>query len=217
MSTATVPPPKSAVPSVAAPPATPPPACQEPFGGMANLRRFSVDEYHRMIEDGILKEKEPVELLKGFLVLKISRTPQHDGAMDLFEGALTGLVPPTWFLRIQRAIALSDSEPEPDYAIVRGMRRDYLNRHPRPNEVGLLVEISRSRLGKDTTDKIAIYAEAGIPTHWIVDVDGRKIEVHSQPSGTIYAHRADYVVGDSVPLVLDENTVGAVAVADVMA
>src|SRR5438045_1800942 len=105
MATAIAPPSVAKIPSVAAPSSTPPPSAP-PFGGMAYIRRFTVDEYHRMIEAGILKEGDPVELLDGYLVLKMVRNPQHDGPMDLFEGAIGSIIPSGWFLRIQRAITL---------------------------------------------------------------------------------------------------------------
>lgn len=222
MSTAIAPPPVALTPSVAAPAATPPPPEPSlPYNAMAYMRKFTVDEYHRMIVTGILKEGDPVELLQGYLVLKMARNPQHDGPMDLFEGVVGAMIPSGWFLRIQRAITLGESEPEPDYAAVRGTRRDYLERHPEPKEIGLVVEISNTSLNRDRTEKSMIYAEAGIPIYWVVNVEERKIEVYSEPSGPsetpAYAQRAEYAVGDSAPLVLDGKPVGSIAVADVMA
>ena len=174
-----------------------------------------------MIRTGILKEGDPVELLQGYLVLKMARNPEHDGPMDLFEGAIGAMIPAGWFLRIQRAITLGESEPEPDYALVRGTRRDYLARHPEPKEIGIVVEISNTSLQRDRSEKSVIYALAGIPIYWVVNVEDRKIEVFSNPSGPsdvpAYAQRIEYAVGESVPLVLDGTEVGFIAVADVMA
>lgn len=199
---------------------TPQPVSALPFPG-ASLRKFTVEEYHEMIRTGILKEGDPVELLQGYLVLKMARNPEHDGPMDLFEGAIGAMIPSGWFLRIQRAITLGDSEPEPDYAIVRGTRRDYLVRHPEPKEIGLVVEISNTSLQRDRTEKSLIYALAGIPIYWVVNVDDRKIEVFSNPSGPsetpAYTQRVEYALGESVPLALDGTEVGSIAVADVMA
>lgn len=215
MSTAVAPPPIALAPAI-----TPPPVSALPFAG-ASLRKFTVDEYHEMIRTGILKEGDPVELLQGYLVLKMARNPEHDGPMDLFEGAIGAMIPAGWFLRIQRAITLGESEPEPDYALVRGTRRDYLARHPEPKEIGIVVEISNTSLQRDRSEKSLIYALAGIPIYWVVNVEDRKIEVFSNPSGPsdvpAYAQRIEYAVGESVPLVLDGTEVGFIAVADVMA
>src|SRR6266498_4470063 len=153
------------------------------FGGMHSLRRFSVDEYHRMIEIGILDETDRVELLDGYVVLKMPRNPPHDGTIDLVHEALASRLPGGWYARIQEAITLSESEPEPDLAVVRGTRRSYLTQHPGPADVGLLVEVADSSLDRDRNDKGPIYAQAGIPCYWIVNLVDRRIEVFTAPSG----------------------------------
>src|SRR4051812_6405445 len=89
------------------------------------VRRFSVAEYHRLIDLGILTEDNPVELLQGWIVPKMTRKPPHDGTIDLANGALLTCVIVGWFVRIQQAIATADSEPEPDLAVVRGNRRTF--------------------------------------------------------------------------------------------
>lgn len=186
----------------------------------AGFRRFTVDEYHQMIRAGILLDGEPVELLEGWMVKKMSHGTPHDSSMDAFEGILPTLLPSDWFMRCQRAITLSDSEPEPDYAIVRGPRSRYRNAHPTPPDIGLIVEFSVSSLRIDRVGKARIYARAGIPIYWIVNVIDKVIEVYTQPgvSGdtTAYAKREDFAIGASVLVILDGNTVGTVAVADVM-
>ena len=97
---------------VAAPgPPAPPP---EP------VRRFTVDEYHRMIQLGILKEGDPVELLEGWIVAKMARNPPHDVVVGLVQAALSAVLPSTWICRGQSAVTTSDSEPEPDVAVVAG-------------------------------------------------------------------------------------------------
>lgn len=78
-----------------------------------------------MIKAGILMDGEPIELLEGWMVKKTSHGCPHDNGMDAIDVLLPGLLPPEWFVRCQRAITLSDNEPEPDYAIVRGPRGGY--------------------------------------------------------------------------------------------
>lgn len=200
------------------PVATPPMPAPE-FMENTGFRRFTVDEYHQMIRAGILSDGEPIELLEGWMVKKMSHGTPHDSAMDAFEGILPTLVPPDWFVRCQRAITLSDSEPEPDYAIVRGPRTRYRDSHPGPADVGLVVEFSASSLRVDRVGKARIYARAGLPVYWIVNVTDKVIEVYTQPTGTgenaAYAKRDDFPVGTAVPVVLDGNTVGTITVAAV--
>ena len=193
----------------------PGPAC-----GYHSFRRISVDEYHRMIAANILTDEDKVELLEGYVVLKMPRNPPHDSALDLLNGLLPSAPPAGWIVRIQQAITLSDSEPEPDYAIVRGTRRSFANRHPIPSEIGLLVEVSNSSLQRDRQDKVRIYGRAGIPYYWIVNIPDSRIEVYSAPSGSValpgYGQRQDYQLGDLVPLILDGVVVAQIAVRDML-
>jgi Uma2 family endonuclease len=197
-----------------------PPTPAPEFLEHAGFRQFTVNEYHRMIEAGILIDGEPIELLEGWMVKKMSHGTPHDGGMDAIEGLLPGLLPPDWFVRCQRAVTLSDSEPEPDYAVVRGPRGRYRGVHPTPPEIGILIEFSASSLRIDKTGKARIYARAGIAVYWVVNLIDKVIEVYTQPSGPAaapaYAKCDTFAVGQSVPVVLDGNAVGTIAVADVM-
>jgi Uma2 family endonuclease len=150
---------------------------------LAGFRRFSVDEYHRLTQVGVLTEDDDVELLEGYVVHKMARNPPHDGAIDLTHHALSKLLPPGWMLRIQEAITLADSEPEPDLAVVRGTPRSFLQHHPTAADVGLVIEVADSSLDSDRTDKARIYARAGIPLYWIINLVDGQIEVCSHPSG----------------------------------
>src|SRR3954453_3552975 len=111
------------------------------YGLDASIAKFSVSRYQRMIETGILTADDKVELLENYVVLKMPRNPPHDGTIDLVKEALPSRVPSGWLLRIQQTVVLSDSQPEPDFAIVRGNARTYLARHPGAADVGLLIEV----------------------------------------------------------------------------
>ncbi len=189
-------------------------------GQMAGFRRFSVAEYHRLIELGMLTEDDNLELLEGYLVHKMSRTPPHDAAIQKGTKRWLRLLPAGWDLRVQSAITLTDSEPEPDFAIVRGDENTYLTRHPTAADIGLVVEVSDSTLPGDRDDKGRIYARAGIPVYWIVNLNDRQIEVYTSPSGPVadpkYGQRVDYRPGDSVTLTLDGAAPVQVAVQDLL-
>jgi Uma2 family endonuclease len=193
-----------------------------PLFGMPPLptRRFSVAEYHQMIDTGIVGEDPPVELLEGWIVPKMPRKPPHDGTLDLLEGELAPRLPPGWFLRTQKANTTSDSEPEPDVAAVRGDRRTYLQRHPTPADIGLLIEVSETTLAQDRQVKGRIYARAGVPIYWVVNLVDGWIEVYSDPDSTAavptYRTRTDYRRGDSIPLLLDGQVLTTLPVADLL-
>src|SRR5262245_16087266 len=105
-----------------------------PTGGMFQpppypVRKFSVDEYHRLIQMGLLTEDDPVELLEGWIVPKMPRNTPHDVCLDKSLEALRAILPTGWRLRVQSAITTPDSEPEPDFAIVPGPANRYLAHH----------------------------------------------------------------------------------------
>jgi Uma2 family endonuclease len=189
-------------------------------GTTAGFRRFSVPEYHRLIELGILNEDDNLELLEGYLVHKMSRNPPHDAAIQKGNKKLLRLLPTNWDLRVQSAITLPDSEPEPDFAIVRGDESAYLTRHPTAADLGLVIEVSDSSLLGDRDDKGRIYAHAGIPCYWIVNVNDRWIEVYTSPSGPVadpkFAVRVDHRPGDNISLVLGNDAPILVAVQDML-
>lgn len=190
------------------------------YGLDASMARFSVARYQRMIETGILTSEDKVELLENYVVLKMPRNPPHDGTLDLVKAAIPPQTPSGWLSRVQQTVVLSDSQPEPDFALVRGTPRSYLTRHPGPAEVGLIVEVADSSLLRDQRDKTRIYARGNIPYYWIVNLVDRRIEVYTQPSGPTaipaYASFQLYQPGDSVPLVLDGHTIGAVPVDELL-
>jgi Uma2 family endonuclease len=186
----------------------------------ASIPRFSVARYQHMIETGGLTGEDKVELLENYLVLKMPHNPAHDGTIQIAAESVGLVLPANWRVRVQMAVVLSDSQPEPDLAVVRGNARTYVARHPVPADVGMLLEVADSSLLRDQRDKTRIYARAGIVCYWIVNLVDRRIEVYTQPSGPTavpaYGSFQIYQPGDTVPLVLDGNTVAQVAVNDLL-
>src|SRR5947209_5082210 len=111
-------------------------------------RLFTVAEYLRMVETGILTEKDKVELLNGRIVEKMARNPPHDAALQRLMNALMRMLPESYSLRSQSALALTSSAsvPEPDLAVVIGPDSRYDTVHPGPSDTVLVVEISDSSL-----------------------------------------------------------------------
>lgn len=191
------------------------------YGLDASMARFSLARYQRMIEVGILDRNDHVELLEGYVVLKMPRDPSHDGTIDLVNAGVRPLIPAGWIMRVQQSIAFDESQPEPDFAIVRGNPRSFLTRHPAPSDVGLIVEVANTSLMRDMRDKARIYASAGIPTYWVINVTDRVVEVFTQPSGpTIsptYSNQQTLNANDTIVFVLDGTLVASLPVADLLA
>lgn len=198
------------------------PAAAQPvtYGLDAAFPRFSVARYQKMIADGNLTPDDKVELLENYLVLKMPRNPPHDGTILRISKRLGRRLPGGWDLRSQSAVVLPDSQPEPDFSVVREVPDDYTSRHPTASDTGLIIEVANSSLLRDQRDKTRIYARASIPTYWIVNLVDQRIEVYSQPSGPTlnpaYGSLQTYQPGDEVPLVLDGAIVGSVPVADLL-
>lgn len=154
-----------------------------PDGAGPPIYRFSVDQYHESIDAGILTPDDRTELLNGFLARKMGKNPPHSASLRRARRRLEAILPDGWIIDIQEPITTLTSEPEPDLAIVRGRIESYDDRHPRPDDIGILVEISDSSLRLDQVDKAEIYAEARVPYYWILNIPKRRLEVRSEPSG----------------------------------
>ena len=182
--------------------------------------RLSVDQYHEMIRAGILTDDDPIELLEGWLVPKMPKNPPHRITTRLTREALARILSAGWYVDTQEPITTADSEPEPDVVVVRGETRQYLDRHPGPGDVALVVEVSDATLQRDRGFKKRLYASASIPVYWIVNLIEKQCEVYTDPSGPTegadYRHRQDYGLSDAVPLVLEGVEVGRIAVRELL-
>lgn len=151
------------------------------------LKRWTVEDYHRMIAAGILTAEDRVELLEGQIVEMVPQDPPHASNTSSFANDLVLLFSRKAWIRTQLPITLSpNSEPEPDIAIVRIDANRYRDRHPAPQDVFLLIEIADSTFQRDRNRKAKIYAEAGIPEYWIVDINQQQVIVLSNPQTGIY-------------------------------
>jgi Uma2 family endonuclease len=182
--------------------------------------RLRVDQYRQMVQFGILTENDPVELLEGWIIQKMPRNPPHRAVSKLIRNALEQIVPPGWSVDTQEPIVLQDSELEPDITVIRGYPQDYLERHPGSQDLALVVEIADVSLERDRTVKKRIYARAGIPFYWIVNLIEQQIEVYTQPlrlsREATYKHRQDYVAPMRVSLIIEEEKVGSLNILDLL-
>lgn len=181
------------------------------------VRRFSVAEYQRLIEIGILKEEDRVELLDGWITPKMTINPPHAAILSLAQDAVSArLAGLAWRTRTQSPIALATSQPEPDLTVVIGPLLRYLVRHPDPADIAFVVEVADSSLDYDRDTKGPLYADAGIPIYWIVNLVDWTVEVYTQPTPSGYTHRQVYQRGDLVPLVLGGQAVAQVPVVELI-
>ena len=184
------------------------------------IARISVDQYHGMIQAGVIDEDDRLELLEGWLVPKMSKKPPHAASTELTREALRQQLPAGWFIKSQDPVTTGDSEPEPDVSVVRGTIRDYFERHPGPSDIGTLIEVAETTLTRDRGIKKRVYARARILVYWIVNLVDRQIEVYTDPTGPADQpdYRQDQVFkpGDSIPIVLDGTEIGRLEVNQVL-
>jgi Uma2 family endonuclease len=178
-------------------------------------RRFTVDEYHRMIETGILTENDRVELLDGWILEMSPIGPPHASCVRLLAALLQEQLPAGWFVSIQSPITISNGEPEPDIAVVRGTLREFDTRHPSPADVGLIIEVADASLQYDRLQKRQQYAAAGIPEYWIVNLVDRQLETYRDLTvGGDYAKPVVVDASSSVALMIAGKPAGTIRVAD---
>jgi Uma2 family endonuclease len=143
------------------------------------VRRWKRVEYDRLVELGAF-DREPLELIGGQLIVAEPQGVYHASSIRRVDYALRAVLPPGWIVSVQSPVSLDDeSEPEPDLAVLIGTVDDYGHAHPaRPI---LVVEVAESSLRFDRGDKGSLYARAGLPDYWIVNLIDRVLEVYRDP------------------------------------
>ncbi len=148
-------------------------------------RRFTVHEYHRMGEAGILHEDDRVELIEGEIVEMAAIGTRHFACVNQLTRLLVRGVGDAAIVSVQNPVRLDErTEPQPDLGVLR--IRDYRESLPMPGDVLLLIEVSDTTLAYDRGVKLPLYARAGITEVWIVDLAGEVIERYTDPSAEGY-------------------------------
>jgi Uma2 family endonuclease len=141
-----------------------------------------------MVELGVLREDDPLELIRGDLIVVSPQGPVHSSLLTDLAMRLQTVFGSTPHLRVQLPLdAGEDSQPGPDVAVVAGVPRDYLDHHPRGRDCVLAVEVAVTSQDLDHA-KAPVYAAAGVPEYWLLDVPHRRLEVHRHPSAEGYGH-----------------------------
>jgi Uma2 family endonuclease len=185
---------------------------------VASMWKFSVEQYQQMIANGTIAEDDPVELLEGWIVTKMSKNPPHIYSTEESAELIRGILPKGYFVRRQDPITTTDSQPEPDISVIRGNRQDFKTRLPSLNEIILVIEVADSTLRRDRTVKQRIYAAAGIPVYWILNLQDRVLEVYTNPLANEkrYADMTIYTLDDVVPFMLEGKEISRIEVKNLL-
>ena len=150
-------------------------------------RRLTVDDFANMCAAGILTADDRVELIDGELVEMPPMGPEHTGIVNELANVLPARLGETASLRVQSSVQLTrHTLPEPDLAVVVRDPRLYLQRHPQPSDILIVIEVADSSLSYDREEKMPRYAAAGIPEAWLIDVNAKTITVYTEPRSTGY-------------------------------
>jgi Uma2 family endonuclease len=167
---------------------------------------FTVAEYYRMAEAGVLPPGRRTELIDGDVIEMSPIGTKHAACVTRLQRTLSSRLGTRADVRVQQPVRLTDaSEPEPDVALVARRGDDYEAGHPTPADVLLVVEVSDTTLAFDRAVKAPLYAQAGIVEYWLVDLANRLVEVHRSPSADGYREVIRAVAGDTLsPSVLPD-------------
>lgn len=151
------------------------------------VRKFTVEEYYKLSEVGILCEDDPVELIEGEIVVKSPISSGHAACVKRLNALFSNKIQGKAIVSVQDPIRLSEhSEPEPDLALLKPRPDFYSFKHPTPEDVLLIVEVAETSLQYDKEVKLPLYARHGVPEVWLIDLEGGQIEVHTEPEGERY-------------------------------
>ncbi|PAX60451.1 Uma2 family endonuclease [Brunnivagina elsteri] len=171
------------------------------------IAKWTIADYHSMIEAGILRSRK-VELLKGEIVEMPPEGEHHAYCSSEAGDYLASLLGELVKIRHAKPITLpKDSEPEPDIAIVQRLGREYREHHPYPENIFWLIEYSNTSLEKDLETKSKIYAEAGIPEYWVVNLKKSHLIMFREPLDGEYSTKLTLTTGNINPLTFPDISV----------
>lgn len=152
------------------------------------LAKWNLDEFHQMVDAGILDDRS-VEFIWGDIVEKPKEGPEHAQVTTNTRDLLSDLLGDRVMIRDSKPITLANqnSEPDPDLTVAQDPYEEYyLEHHPYAEDIFLLVEYSKLTVEKDTITKRQLYAEAGIPEYWVVNLRDRQVIIHRDPQADDY-------------------------------
>ncbi|MGK7950410.1 MAG: Uma2 family endonuclease [Xenococcaceae cyanobacterium] len=166
---------------------------------MKTLYKWSVEDYHQIIESGVLENKS-VELLEGEIITVSPESPLHTTINYLAVNYLRKFISDLAVIREAHPITLDNSEPEPDIAIVSAPYTKYIYRHPYAEDIYWLIEVANKTLTKDLEEKSVIYARNGIIEYWVIDLVNKKLWVLTNPQNNGYLNKQEFKSGRINPV-----------------
>ena len=170
------------------------------------LMRWTIEDYHRLVDSDVLVNRR-VELINGQLLEMAPEGAPHSHSVQSGADYLRERLSKKALIRDAHPITLSASEPEPDIAVVMLPRSRYAAKHPHPEDIHLLVEVSQSTLAYDLNTKKQLYAESGIPEYWVADITTKQVYVFRQLQAGIYTEEAVFKSGTIAPLAFPSASV----------
>jgi Uma2 family endonuclease len=162
-------------------------------------RLFTVHDYHRMVDAGILSEDDRVELIRGEVIAMSPIGPRHSAAVLRANQALGRLVGDLAIVGVQGSIRLDEyDEPQPDLYLLRPKDDFYASGHAGPTDIFLIIEVADSSLEYDSTIKMNLYAETGVPEYWISNVRDDCLVAYSNPIKDTYGTAQQFLRGQTI-------------------
>jgi len=167
--------------------------------------RFSVDDYYRLIELGMLRDVERAEIIEGELVKRMPTGKRHASCVKRLDEFLRDVLGKNVTYSVQDPIRLDEfNEPMPDLALLKRREDFYLEKQPMAEDVLLVVEVSDTTLDYDRNRKIPLYAKAGIPEVWIINLKNGAIEIYTEPREYSYnlvkvSRRGEIILSSILP------------------
>ncbi len=154
---------------------------------------FSVESYHKLIDAGVFKPTDKVELIEGKIIPRSSVNSPHAACVRRLGNILRGIFGNTAIISEQNPITLSNhSEPEPDIAVLRFDENDYEEAHPSEKDVFIAIEVSHTTQKYDRETKMPLFAQYGIPEAWVIDLKAKTIEVYANPMNGEYGDKKTF-------------------------
>ena len=161
--------------------------------------RFTVDEFYRMVEIGVIPPQTRVELIEGQIIDMLPIGPFHSGILNELAEIFTLAADAKWIVTVQSPLRLDEqTAPQPDLMLLRPPHSQYRHAHPTPEDVLLLIEVADSSLTYDRATKLPQYARANVAEVWIVNLPERKVEIHREPDFGAYQSTESRQPGEQI-------------------
>ena len=162
-------------------------------------RKFTVEQFHKMAESGILNEDDRVELIRGEVIEMAAIGTKHASCVRRLNNSLSQKLGDKAIIDVQNLVGLDDSsEPQPDVVLLKPRQDFYASAHPQPKDVFLVIEVADSTIKYDREVKIPLYAEEGVIEVWLVDINLECVEVYREPANGVYKNMNKFSRGENL-------------------